>query len=131
MRMRVPIAAVLTLALSGCEVGPNYKRPAVDVPGQYRGLAPGVGGQTAGEPFGEMKWQSVFPDEVLQGLIKEALANNYDMRIAASRILQAQANVGRDPRRTSCPPCREASVYRTNVRQRILARLLSIPRACS
>ena len=94
MRMRVPLAAVLALALSGCEVGPNYKRPAVDVPGQYRGLAPGVGGQTAGEPFGEMKWQSVFPDEVLQGLIKEALANNYDMRIAASRILQAQANVG-------------------------------------
>jgi HAE1 family hydrophobic/amphiphilic exporter-1 len=87
MRMRVPIAAVLALALSGCEVGPNYKRPAVDVPGQYRGLAPDVGGQTA--PFGEMKWQSVFPDEVLQGLIKEALTNNYDMRIAAARILQA------------------------------------------
>ncbi len=32
-----------------------------------------------------MKWQSVFPDEVLQSLIKEALTNNYDIRIAASR----------------------------------------------
>src|SRR5580698_10723594 len=91
MRARALTAAALLLTLSGCKVGPNYKRPALDVPGQYRGVAPGLG---AGENFGEMKWQSVFPDEALQGLIKEALANNYDMRIAASRILQAQANVG-------------------------------------
>jgi outer membrane protein, multidrug efflux system len=91
MRARVLTAAALLLTLSGCKVGPNYKRPALDVPGQYRGVAPGLG---AGENFGEMKWQSVFPDEVLQGLIKEALTNNYDIRIAASRILQAQASVG-------------------------------------
>src|SRR5271155_3301615 len=90
MRARVPIAALLLLALSGCEVGPNYKRPAVDVPGQHRSMAPDVSGQ----PFGEMKWQAVFPDEVLQSLIKEALANNYDMRIAAARILEAGANLG-------------------------------------
>jgi multidrug efflux system outer membrane protein len=91
MRARVLTAAALLLTLSGCKVGPNYKRPVLDVPGQYRGVAPGLG---AGENFGEMKWQSVFPDEVLQGLIKEALTNNYDIRIAASRILQAQASVG-------------------------------------
>ncbi len=90
MRARAPIAAVLALTLSGCEVGPNYKRPAIDVPGQHRGMAPDVSGQ----PFGEMKWQAVFPDEVLQGLIKEALANNYDMRIAAARILEAGASLG-------------------------------------
>ena len=41
-----------------------------------------------------MKWQSVFQDETLQSLIKEALTNNYDMRIAAARILQASANLG-------------------------------------
>jgi outer membrane protein, multidrug efflux system len=91
MRARVITAAVLLLTLSGCEVGPNYKRPALDVPGQYRGLAPSPG---AAGNFGEMKWQSVFPDEVLQSLIKEALSNNYDIRIAASRILQAQASLG-------------------------------------
>jgi outer membrane protein, multidrug efflux system len=89
MRARVPIAALL-LVLSGCKVGPNYQRPAVDVPGQHRGMAPDVSGQ----PFGEMKWEAVFPDEVLQGLIKEALANNYDMRIAAARILEAGASLG-------------------------------------
>jgi outer membrane protein, multidrug efflux system len=91
MRARVLTAAALLLTLFGCKVGPNYTRPALDVPGQYRGVAPGLG---AGENFGDMKWQSVFPDEVLQGLIKEALTNNYDIRIAASRILQAQASVG-------------------------------------
>jgi outer membrane protein, multidrug efflux system len=91
MRATVFTAAVLLLALSGCKVGPNYKRPALDVPGQYRGLAPGPG---AAGNFGEMKWQSVFPDEVLQSLIKEALNNNYDIRIAASRILEAQASLG-------------------------------------
>ena len=41
-----------------------------------------------------MKWWSVFQDETLQALIKEALANNYDMKIAATRILQANANLG-------------------------------------
>ncbi len=91
MRARALTAAVLLLTLSGCKVGPNYKRPVLDVPGQYRGLAPGPG---AAGNFGEMKWQSVFPDEVLQSLIKEALSNNYDIRIAASRILQAQASLG-------------------------------------
>jgi multidrug efflux system outer membrane protein len=91
MRTRAFIAPILLLALSGCKVGPNYKRPTLDVPGQYRGLAPGLG--TAGN-FAEMKWQSVFPDEVLQGLIKEALTNNYDIRIAASNIMQAQASLG-------------------------------------
>ena len=50
MRTRILAAATLLLTLSGCKVGPNYKRPAVDVPGQYRGLAPGIGGN-GGEPL--------------------------------------------------------------------------------
>ncbi len=92
MKTKALSAAALLLTLSGCKVGPNYQRPAVDVPGQYRGLAPGIG--TAGNNFNEMNWESVFPDQVLQGLIKEALSNNYDIRIAASRILQDQASLG-------------------------------------
>ena len=91
MRTRVFIAPLLLLALSGCKVGPNYKRPVLDVPGQYRGLAPSP---VAGGNFAEMKWESVFQDQVLQSLIKEALTNNYDIRIAASRIVQAQASLG-------------------------------------
>ncbi len=41
MKIKIPIAAALLLTVAGCKVGPNYKRPVVDVPGQYRGLAPG------------------------------------------------------------------------------------------
>ena len=67
MRARVITATALLLTLSACKVGPNYQRPAVAVPDQYRGLAPGLG---AGQPFGELTWESVFTDEVLQSLIK-------------------------------------------------------------
>jgi outer membrane protein, multidrug efflux system len=84
----------LVLALSGCKVGPNYKRPVVSTPDQYRGVAPDLAAQGAPQPFAEMQWETVFQDETLRALIKEALINNYDMRIAASRIIQAQAVVG-------------------------------------
>jgi multidrug efflux system outer membrane protein len=94
MRARVLTTAALLLPLTACKVGPNYKRPALSVPDQYRGLAPDVSNQLPGTPFAEMKWQALFQDEVLQSLIKEALTNNYNIRIAATRILQAEANLG-------------------------------------
>lgn len=57
---------------------------------------PQVSGQPlpAGQSFGETLWPAVFQDQELQALIKEGLTNNYDLRIAATRILQAAANVG-------------------------------------
>jgi multidrug efflux system outer membrane protein len=88
---KFPVAVLLVLSMCACKVGPNYKRPATTVPDQYRGLPTP---QPAGEQFGDMKWWAVFQDEALQGLIKQALQNNYDLRIAAARVLQAQANVG-------------------------------------
>jgi multidrug efflux system outer membrane protein len=94
MRAALFITALLLLPLSACKVGPNYKRPVLSVPDQYRGLAPDLGDQSAAQPFAEMKWQSVFQDEVLQSLIKEALTNNYNIRIAATHILQAEASLG-------------------------------------
>lgn len=87
-------AVVLTLLLAGCKVGPNYSRPTVSTPGQYRGIAPDLAAQAAVQSIAETKWESVFQDESLQALIKEALVNNYDMQIAATRIQQAQAIVG-------------------------------------
>jgi outer membrane protein, multidrug efflux system len=90
-----PFAAIMLVPLmAGCKVGPNYKRPVVATPDQYRGVAPDLSNQTGTQPFAEMQWDMVFQDETLRALIKEALANNYDMQIAASRILQAQAVVG-------------------------------------
>jgi multidrug efflux system outer membrane protein len=91
--MRSFLAAALLLSLCACTVGPNYKRPAVSVPGQYRGASPDTSTQTA-PPFGEMRWWTVFKDPVLEDLIKEALTNNYDLRIAATRVLQAKALAG-------------------------------------
>ena len=81
------------LLLTGCAVGPNYKRPPVTVPDGYRGLAPDAGQQTSAS-IGDEKWWTVFQDQQLQELIREALAQNYDVRIAAARVLQAQAVVG-------------------------------------
>jgi multidrug efflux system outer membrane protein len=89
-------ASVLLLSLCACKVGPNYSRPAVTLPDQYRGLAPEATTPTQppAEAFGEMKWWAVFQDKALEDLIREALTNNYDMRIAASRVVQAQASLG-------------------------------------
>jgi multidrug efflux system outer membrane protein len=91
----------------GCTVGPNYKRPSVDVPGAYRGVAPDASDKSYEQPeqakpdqqqtaqsIGEEKWWEVFQDPTLQDLIRTALMNNYDVRIAATRVLQAQAQLG-------------------------------------
>jgi outer membrane protein, multidrug efflux system len=92
---KISVAVLLALLLvAGCKVGPNYSRPALNVPGQYRGVAPDLSNQPTGQPFAEMNWESVFQDETLQALIKEALANNYDIRIAATRILEANDQLG-------------------------------------
>jgi outer membrane protein, multidrug efflux system len=93
MRVRILSIAILLIPLYGCKVGPNYKRPALSTPDQYRGLAPDLRDQS-GAPFAEMKWQVVFQDKTLQELINEALTNNYDIRIAATRIVQAEASLG-------------------------------------
>ena len=87
------IVAIALLMLAGCAVGPKYKRPPVVVPDIYRGLAPEAGTETASS-LGDEKWWTVFQDPQLQQLIREALSQNYDVRIAAARVLQAQAVLG-------------------------------------
>jgi multidrug efflux system outer membrane protein len=82
------------LLISGCAVGPNYKRPSVDVPGTYRGTTPQEAQQPAAESLGDQKWWELFQDSQLQDLIRTALRQNYDVRIAATRILEARAQVG-------------------------------------
>jgi outer membrane protein, multidrug efflux system len=84
-------AALLT---SGCTVGPNYKRPTVAVPGSYRGTITDEATQTQLAALGDQKWWGIFQDEQLRTLISTALTQNYDSRIAASRLLEAQAQLG-------------------------------------
>jgi multidrug efflux system outer membrane protein len=93
-----------TLILSGCTVGPNYKKPTVNVPVTYRApvledassaqQATTEAPKAATASLGDEKWWEVFQDKELQGLIRTAINNNYDVRIAATRVLQAQAQVG-------------------------------------
>jgi len=90
MRSRHSLFVIALLLLTGCTLGPKYKRPTVAVPDTYRGFAPDAGPQSAAS-FGDEKWWNVFQDPQLQALIREALSQNYDVRIAAARVLQAQA----------------------------------------
>jgi len=82
----LPAAALL---LVGCTVGPDYKRPTLETPNDFRSaMSPATA-----ESLGDLSWWRLFPDETLQSLIREALAANYDLRIAAARILEARAQV--------------------------------------
>jgi len=84
----------LAVVAWGCTVGPDYKRPAVNVPDAYRALPADQADSTDHGSFGDQKWWEAFQDETLQLLIRTALEQNYDVRIAAARILQAGAQLG-------------------------------------
>jgi multidrug efflux system outer membrane protein len=85
--------------LSGCMVGPRYQRPAVTAPPIYRDAAPATApsrivSNHASPSLGDLKWSEVFKDGQLKALVAEALTNNYDLRIAAGRVMEQQARVG-------------------------------------
>ena len=81
---------VLAVLAAGCMAGPDYKRPAVHAPPSYRGgAAPSDAASLA-----DKDWAQVFPDPALSELIRTALAQNQDVLIAATRIEQAEAQLG-------------------------------------
>ena len=71
--------------MAGCAIGPNYKRPAVDAPGNFRFAA-----SQSTNSFGDLPWWEVFKDPILLELITTAVTNNYDLRQAAARVEQAR-----------------------------------------
>jgi multidrug efflux system outer membrane protein len=91
--MRKPSLAffVAMILLSGCTVGPNYKRPAVPTPQTFRAPAPLPSDPAS---LADLEWWKVFKDPELQGLVKTALVQNYDLRDAVARVEQARANLG-------------------------------------
>lgn len=90
-RALLATTAASLLFLAGCTVGPNYKRPVVNVPATYRSASDETVTNTKdAASLGDEKWWIVFQDEQLQQLIRTALKQNFDLRIAATRILQAQ-----------------------------------------
>jgi multidrug efflux system outer membrane protein len=89
------LLSALLFALLGCTVGPKYRRPAITVPDAYRGTTePTTVNQDKSASLRDQKWWEVFQDKQLQELIRTALRQNYDVRIAAARILEAQAQLG-------------------------------------
>ena len=90
--MKRTILAFSLIALSGCAVGPNYKRPQIATPSEFRG-APAAGGDPAAS-IADAKWQDLFPDATLNQMVATALAHNFDLRIAAERVEEARAQLG-------------------------------------
>src|SRR5258706_8831501 len=92
--MKCSLIAVTTAGglLSSCTVGPNYVRPTVPVPQNFRAPEPLPPPQAAS--LADLKWFEIFKDEKLQELTRTALVQNYDLRDAVARVEQARANLG-------------------------------------
>ena len=90
MPRRLPALLTVAVTLSGCVVGPDYRRPEVTPPKDFRSqVAPAEAGSLA-----DLPWWQVFNDKALQGLITQALAGNYDLKVAVTRIEQARQVTG-------------------------------------
>jgi multidrug efflux system outer membrane protein len=83
-------AAVASIALAGCTVGPNYARPALPTPPQYRFDEATAQAQS----LADAPWFQVFDDPALQALIRTAVANNLDLRVAVAHVQEARAQAG-------------------------------------
>ena len=91
MRGRRCLAATLVLAFcSACAVGPNFVRPEVSSPEDYRGHV----GPAEASSIADLPWWEVFEDPVLQDLIREALEANFELKTAVYRVEQARALLG-------------------------------------
>ena len=90
--MKKLAAPLLGLAvLTGCAVGPDYKQPPVNAPDVYRDIQ---GPPASAASLADQPWWEVFGDPVLTQLIDEALANGYDVQLAAARVEEARARAG-------------------------------------
>jgi multidrug efflux system outer membrane protein len=92
MRVRLAILSITASGLlsAGCLVGPNYSKPELPTPEAIRGAE----GAAAGPAFGDAKWWEVFQDEQLQTLVRTAVDRNDNVRLAAARVLEAEAQLG-------------------------------------
>lgn len=89
MKRPYVILLAAAAALSSCAVGPNYKRPAIAAPDQFRGAdAP-----ASPLSLADTKWFDLFQDDTLKQHVSTALERNFDVRIAAERVLQARAQL--------------------------------------
>lgn len=88
--IRPSFVSILSIVLASCTLGQNYKRPAIEAPAAFRS-AP-AGGSAAS--LADLPWFELFRDDTLTTLVKTALQENFELRIAAERVLQARAAYG-------------------------------------
>jgi multidrug efflux system outer membrane protein len=96
-KRRLPLGLACTgslfIFITGCSVGPNYVRSQVTAPASYRGADETPVSSADQNSLGDQQWAQVFREPELQDLIRVALENNYDVRIAAQRVLEEQAQL--------------------------------------
>src|SRR5882762_1587861 len=92
MKKKFMTVALVFSLVSGVVGQKKYQRPAVNTPDSFRG-ADGTG-STEPTSIGDLKWFEVFQDEELLRLVRTAMVQNYDLRLAVARINAARANVG-------------------------------------
>jgi outer membrane protein, multidrug efflux system len=81
--------AILPLLCAGCTVGPKYVRPVTHPPANFY-----TEQQATTNSVADLAWWDLFKDPALQGLIREALKNNYDLQLAVARVEQERALLG-------------------------------------
>ena len=84
------VTSLAAAVLTACAVGPDYKRPAVVTPPVFRSQV----GPAEASSLADVPWWEAFQDPVLQQVIQEALASNYNVKVAAARVQEARAQVG-------------------------------------
>lgn len=95
------VLAALLPALAGCHIEKKYQRPDVPTAPEFRGATPATSAENSTQAsarqtksIGDEKWWDLFGDPQLQELIRKGMAQNFDARLAAERVLQAQAQLG-------------------------------------
>lgn len=84
---KVILGLLFLAVISGCKVGPNYKQPKYDLGKNYKYAT-----SSDTVSLADTSWTYIFTDPVLQGLIRQGLANNFDLKIAVQRVNQAMAS---------------------------------------
>ena len=87
--MKNLLVVVLLLVLGGCSVGPKYKKPEFHPPTTFYTQQ-----EASSDSAADLGWWELFKDPVLQSLIRESFANNYDLRLAVSRVDQERDLLG-------------------------------------
>ena len=85
--LKIFIFSLLVIGFSACMVGPNFQKPETEIPESYRF-------SLANDTIHDLVWRDIFKDPVLIELIDSALVNNFDAKIAASRIMEAKYYLG-------------------------------------